>query len=186
MAGESGGGGGSKAPQREQDPRDERIEELERENAKLNEDLARTTRDRDRWKRRSENLKKQLDDARRAGRRQAAPFRKDRPQGRRGRPGRRPGTEYGPQGRRPRPPRVDETYAAPAPRACPDCGGAVEVTRVASQHQEDLPEVRPLVRRFDIEVGHCSLRISVKWNTHSGDVEHGFRRSGTLVGAQRR
>ena len=30
------------------------------------------------------------------------------------------------------------------------------------------------------------LRISVKWNTHSGDVEHGFRRSGTLVGAQRR
>ena len=30
------------------------------------------------------------------------------------------------------------------------------------------------------------LRISVKWNTHSGDVEHGFRRSGTLVGAQQR
>ena len=30
------------------------------------------------------------------------------------------------------------------------------------------------------------VRISVKWNTHSGDVEHGFRRSGTLVGAQRR
>ncbi len=156
MAGESGGGGGSKTPRREQDARDERIEELERENAKLNEDLARTTRDRDRWKRRSEHLKKQLEDARRAGRRQAAPFRKDRPQGRRGRPGRRPGAEYGPQGRRPRPPRVDETYAAPAPPACPDCGGAVEVTRVASQHQEDLPEVRPLVRRFDIEVGHCS------------------------------
>ena len=48
------------------------------ENAKLNEDLARTnrdlartTRDRDRWKRRSEHIKKQLDDARRAGRRQA-------------------------------------------------------------------------------------------------------------------
>ena len=32
----------------EQDSRDKRIEELERENAKLNEDLARTTRDRDR------------------------------------------------------------------------------------------------------------------------------------------
>ena len=50
----------------------------------------------------------------------------------------------------------DETYAAPAPTTCPDCGGAVAVSRVASQYQEDLPDVRPLVRRFDIEVGHCS------------------------------
>ena len=54
-------------PRREQDSRDKRVEELERKNAKLDEDLARTTRDRDRWKRRSEHLKKQLDDARRAG-----------------------------------------------------------------------------------------------------------------------
>ena len=30
------------------------------------------------------------------------------------------------------------------------------------------------------------VRISVKWNTDFGDVEHGFQRSGTLVGAQRR
>ena len=30
------------------------------------------------------------------------------------------------------------------------------------------------------------VRISVKWNTHFGEVEHAFRRSGTLVGAQRR
>ena len=28
-----------------------------------------------------------------------------------------------------------------------------------------------------------SLRIPVKWNSVSGDLEHGFRRSGTLVGA---
>ena len=30
------------------------------------------------------------------------------------------------------------------------------MTRVASQYQEELPAVRPVVRRFDIEVGHCS------------------------------
>ena len=51
---------------------------------------------------------------------------------------------------------MDETHAAPVPAACPDCGGTVEVTRVASQYQEELPAVRPVVRRFDIEVGHCS------------------------------
>ena len=41
------------------------------------------------------------------------------------------------------------------PASCPDCGGAITVTRVEKQYQEDLPPVRPLVRRFDIEVGHC-------------------------------
>ena len=177
MAGENGGRDGSGAPRREQDSRDQGIEKLQRENAKLiddldrttrdldrttrdldrtTRDLDRTTRDRDRWKQRSEDLKKQLDEARRAGKRQAAPFAKDRPQGTGKRPGRRPGAQYGRQGSRRCPPKVDETHRASAPTACPDCGGAVEVTRVASQYQEELPRVRPIVRRFDIEVGRCS------------------------------
>ena len=94
--------------------------------------------------------------ARRAGFRQAAPFAKDRPQGRGRRPGRRAGTQYGRKACRPRPARVDQTLEAPVPTACPDCGGSVEVTHVASQYQEEIPEVRPIVRRFDIEVGRCS------------------------------
>ena len=77
-------------------------------------------------------------------------------QGRGGRPGRRPGTRYGRQGRRACPAHVDEALAAPVPTRCPDCGGAVDVTGAATQYQEDLPPVRPLVRRFDIELGHCS------------------------------
>ncbi len=136
MAGESGGRGGSGVPRRERDSQDKRIEELQRENAKLIRDLDRTTRERDRWKRRSEDLRKQLDEARRAGKRQAAPFAKDRPQGSGKPPGRRSGTEYGRQGSRRRPPKADEAHRAPAPSACPDCGGAVEATRVAPQYQE--------------------------------------------------
>ena len=149
---------------------DERIGRLRDEVERLREELSRRERENDRQKRQIdglrrqderqkreiERLKQQLAEARRAGRRQAAPFAKDRPQGRGRRPGRRPGAEYGRQGCRPRPARVDETHAAPVPVACPDCGGAVEVTRVASQYQEELPVVRPVVRRFDIEVGHCS------------------------------
>ena len=150
MARKSDNRGGSKGPGRERDPRDvRRIERLERDKAKLIEE-------RDHWKRRSEHLEKELEAARRAGRRQAAPFAKDRPQGRGGRPGRRAGAEYGRHGRRRQPTQVDETHAAPAPTSCPDCGGAVALDRVASQYQEELPAVRPLVRRFDIEVGHCS------------------------------
>ena len=101
------------------------------------------SRQNERLRRENEHLKKQLGAERRAGRRQAAPFAKDRPQGRGGRPGRRPGARYGRPGRRPCPARVDETLAAPAPATCPDCGGAVEVTGAASQYQEDLPPVRP-------------------------------------------
>jgi len=126
-----------------------RIGRLERDKAKLLEE-------RDHWKRRSEHLEKELEAARRAGKRQAAPFAKDRPQGSGRPPGRRAGAEYGTQGRRRVPTTVDETYEAPVPASCPDCGGAVEVTGGTAQYQEDLPEVRPVVRCFDIEVGCCS------------------------------
>ena len=59
----------SNGPGRQRDPRDVRIERLERDKAKLLEE-------RDHWKRRSEHLEKELEAARRAGRRQAAPFAK--------------------------------------------------------------------------------------------------------------
>ena len=149
MAREKGKRGGSDASRPERDSRDARIKELGRENDRLK-------RENDRLERENDHLKQQLEASRRAGRRQAAPFAKDRPQGHGKRPGRRPGAQYGRHGCRLRPARVDETHAAPVPSACPDCGGAVEVARVASQYQEDLPKVRPIVRRFDIEVGHCS------------------------------
>ena len=57
------------------------------------------------------------------------------------------GAEYGKQGCRRPPARVDETHEAPAPKTCPDCAVAVAVDRVAEQYQEDVPDVRPLVRR---------------------------------------
>ena len=156
MAREKGRRGGSLAPRPERDSRDARITELEGENDRLKRENNRLERENDRLERETDHLKQQLETVRRAGRRQAAPFAKDRPQGHGKRPGRRAGAQYGRHGCRPRPARVDETHAAPVPSACPDCGGAVEVTRTTRQYQEDLPEVRPLVRQFDIEVGHCS------------------------------
>lgn len=150
MARKQGDRGDSQGPGPRRDPRDvRRIERLERDKAKLIEE-------RDHWKRRSEHLEKELEAAQRAGRRQAAPFAKEKRQGSGQPPGRRAGAEYGKHGCRRPPTRVDETHAAPAPTMCPDCGGAVAPDRVEAQYQEDLPVVRPLVRRFDVEVGHCS------------------------------
>ncbi len=150
MARKKGDRGDSQGPGPRRDPRNvRRIERLERDKAKLIEE-------RDRWKRRSEHLEKELEAAQRAGRRQAAPFARDKPQGSKRPPGRRAGAEYGKHGCRRPPTRVDETHAAPVPTMCPDCGGAVAPDRVEAQYQEDLPAVRPLVRRFNVEVGHCS------------------------------
>ena len=75
----------------------------ERDTKRLQRKNDRLQRENDRLKQQIECLKRQLDEARREGRRQAAPFAKDRPQGGGGRPGRRAGAEYGRHGCRPRP-----------------------------------------------------------------------------------
>lgn len=117
--------------------------------------LARLRAEVERLRRENERLRQELEAARRAGFRQAAPFSKGAPSAHPRRPGRKPGSTYGRQGCRRVPPVVDEPYDVPVPPTCPACGGAVEDTHVTAQYQEDLPPVRPLVRRFDVHVGRC-------------------------------
>jgi transposase len=115
--------------------------------------LTRVERERDRLKRRNERLQDQLDAARRAGFRQAAPFAKPHRQGSGRPPGRRAGVTYGRHGTRPVPRRIDETHDAALPVACPTCGGEVHGRHVVSQYQEDLPVVRSIIREFRVHVG---------------------------------
>lgn len=105
----------------------------ERENARQKREIDGLRRQDECQKRGIEDLRRQLAAARLAGKRQAAPFAKDRPQGRGRRPGRRAGALYGRHARRRRPERVDQVLETRVPKACRDCGGSVEVTRVASQ-----------------------------------------------------
>jgi hypothetical protein len=72
--------------------------------------------------RRDCGLNGQLDDARRAGFRQAAPFGKPLKKHPR-RPGRKAGRAYGRKGHRQKPSRVDERYDVPLPAQCPTCAG---------------------------------------------------------------
>lgn len=133
----------------------ERIEELRRENARLQQELERSERERARLERENTRLKDELEAARRAGARQAAPFSKGAPKRRPRRPGRKPGAAYGRRGQRAVPSVVHETHDVPVPNTCPDCGGRVREMHVAAQYQEDLPPVVPIVRRFDVHVGVC-------------------------------
>ena len=96
-----------------------------------------------------------VEQLRRGGKRQAAPFSKGGPKADPKRPGRKGGDGYGTKARRAAPPRVDEVHAAPLPAACPSCGcGDVEHTHTAHQYQAEVPR-RPVYRRFDVRVGRC-------------------------------
>lgn len=98
-----------------------------------------------------------LEEARRAGLRQAAPFRKPKQSGPPKKPGRKPGEQYGEHQRRalPAPGTIDETYEAPLPLVCPQCGSKdIQETHVASQYQTEIPR-RPLYREFHVHRGQC-------------------------------
>jgi len=136
-------------PQRPDDPGlRERAERAERERDALRREVERLRRE-------NERLRRELDAARRAGKRQAAPFSKNRPSPHPGRPGRKPGAAYGRRAHRAAPSHIDEHSDAPLPAACPACAGAVRETDVTLQYHEDLPPVRPVVRAFRVHIGTC-------------------------------
>ncbi len=103
-----------------------------------------------------ERLRGELEESRRVGKRQAAPFSKGDPKENPRRPGRRGGVEHGRHAHRPVPDHVDEEIDVPLPDCCPECGGAVDGEGVDEQYQEDLlVAVCSHVRRFRVAKGRC-------------------------------
>jgi len=138
-------------------------EAVEREIRRLEREVQRVQRDRDRLQRENdaqreqiERLKDELEAARRAGKRQAAPFSKGDPKRKPCRPGRKRGKRHGRHGHRKPPKNVHEVLDAPLPSSCPHCQGAIDEIDVQSQYQTELPPVVPHVTRFDVHIGQCS------------------------------
>src|SRR5438309_3810075 len=104
----------------------------------------------------NERLRRQLDEATRAGKRQAAPFAKGQPAAQPKKPVRKPSRDYGTKAHRqpPTPDQIDEVHEAPLPDRCPDCGGPLDETYVAQQFQVEIPR-KPIHRQFNIHVGQC-------------------------------
>jgi transposase len=103
-----------------------------------------------------DRLKRELEESRRAGKRQAAPFSKGPPAIDPKRPGRKPGHRAD---RRaiPPPEQVDRTIDVPLPGDCPRCGAALGTApaTVHDQYQIDLPQPRAVVTRFRVPVAIC-------------------------------
>lgn len=103
-----------------------------------------------------------IEELRRRGKRQAAPFSKGAPKAEPKRPGRKPGSEYGRQALREVPDRIDETVEVGCPVYCPACHGPVRLKGKESQYQVDLPAVRPWTIELVLHWGrcqHCGRRV---------------------------
>ena len=125
-----------------------RCHELERRVAEL-ETLVRSLSDQ------VAKLSAALEEERRRGKRQAAPFSKGPPAAEPKPPGRKSGKRHGPHAHRSIPPRIDETYDAPLPESCPDCAsGRISESHVAVQYQTEIPRT-VIYRSFDVHVGCC-------------------------------
>lgn len=103
-----------------------------------------------------ERLKAELEQSRRAGKRQAAPFSKGPPKDHPKRPGRKAGH---PPSHRPAPPpeHVDRTVEVPLPDTCPECHAPLDEAPITvhDQYQIDLPEPEPVITRFRVPVTRC-------------------------------
>lgn len=152
------------------------ISRLESQVAELSESLA--ARDA-----RIGELEKLLDESRRSGKRQAAPFSKGEPADEPKRPGRKAGKRHGRHGHRMAPVEApDRELAAALPSCCPHCGGEVVHVRNAEQFQSEFPDMEPVTTRFVIGVGRCKNCRRRVQGRHPEQTSDALGAAGSMLG----
>lgn len=136
-------------------------DELLAENERLRAEIATLSAENTALKSRQEQLEAalkealaQLEAARRAGKRQAAPFSR----GRRKADPKSPGSKKGhAAARRSKPERVDRVLDVKLNHTtCLKCGGELVNHTIRVQYQVEIPPVQPVVTQFNIEVARCA------------------------------
>jgi len=130
---------------------------LRAENAELKATVVRLTQQVEHLGSQVEKLSAALEEAQRAGKRQAAPFRKPKRVAVPKKPGRKPGDQYGEHARRaiPTPDQITEHYQVPLPESCDGCHCRdIQPGQSVVQYQVEIPQ-EPIYREFTIETGRC-------------------------------
>lgn len=131
------------------------MESLFEEKARLRREVAELKAANERLERRVQELLRALEEARRAGKRQAAPFSRHQPKADPAKPGRKAGAQYGHRSQRPIPPAIDQTLQAELPDHCPRCCGELEEIKIDKQYQTEIPQPKVERIEFHIHVGRC-------------------------------
>jgi transposase len=151
------------------------------ENEGLWSEVARLLAENERLHARVELLRGQLEEARRAAKRQAAPFSRGERCGSTRRPGRRSGDDHGRHGRRQPPAEVDEELDVPLVDGC-ECGGEIWEERIEYQYQDELPEPRRLRRRFAVHIGKCRCCGRPDQGRHPFQTSDALGAAGCMLG----
>ena len=125
-----------------------------------------------------------LEDLRRSGKRQAAPFRKPKKKKPK-KPGRKGGASHGKHAHRDpiADDDIDEILDVPLPKCCPDCNSdEIVEQRIAHQYQTEIPR-RPIRRRFDIHIGECKGCGKRIQGRHTMQTSDALGAAGSQLGA---
>ena len=155
------------------DRRDEEIERLRKENGALRQEVAELRSVIEELRKHIQRLESELEQARRAGKRQAAPFSRRGPKANPAKPGRKAGSKYGRKCHRPAPATVDQVLEAELPKRCPECGGEIEETDSQNQYQTEIPEPKVERIQFRIHCGRCQKcgrRVQGRHRRQSSDA----------------
>lgn len=159
-------------------------DEAQRDKRRLEREMSRLERENERLRAELARLHEALEQARRAGKRQAAPFSKGEPKRKPRRPGRKAGAEHGPSSWRPVPEKIDRIEDAPLPVHCTDprCQGELEEVEVVPQYQSEIPPVRPIVTQFNVHVGRCKRCGRRVQGRHAEQTSDALGAAGSQVG----
>jgi transposase len=131
-------------------------DEVVQENSELRRRIAEQDRRIEKQDHRLSQLEKLIEELRRGGKRQAAPFSKGEPKSDPQKPGRKPAERYGKRACRPVPEQVDETIQVDGPETCEACSSPMRWVGEERQYQIDLPEIRPRTTEFVLQVCECT------------------------------
>lgn len=126
-------------------------------------------------------LEDELVEAKRASKRQAAPFRRNKkiPKEKHKKAGRKKG--HKPSFREP-PKDVDRTVEVKLEGSCPDCGSTLEEKRFHEHYVVDIPQIIPTTIKYVTESGKCPC-CEQRWNSaHPGLPSFATGAAGVMVG----
>ncbi len=157
-----------------QDPKDQEIAELKQQ-------LAQALATIQKLQKQVELLQAEVEELKRAGKRQATPFARrhwvEHPK----RAGRKAGKGRFVHREKPNLKEVNETKTANLP-SCPECGGGLHQRRKHEQFMIDLPEVQPVITRFVTYSGYCSHCHRRMRSWHPDQISQASGAAGVVVG----
>jgi transposase len=128
-----------------------------------------------------EILKAEVEELKRAGKRQAAPFARRELVEHPKRPGRKAGQGKFSRREQPAPKRVDKTKRARL-HGCPQCGSRLSDIHKHEQYVSDIPKIEPVITRYITYSGYCGGCHQRVRSQHPEQTSQATGAAGVMVG----